>query len=90
MPAASRKKAARDKTWLGRYLWAGFVAKEFLSFVTMSKPQGNLDTETSADINIPLRATSPHLGAQSRFSFASAQMTSPGPPLSIDGPGRLW
>jgi hypothetical protein len=46
----------------------------------MSKPQGNLDTETSADINIPLRATSPHLRAQSRFSFASAQMTSPDPP----------
>jgi hypothetical protein len=88
MPAASRKKAARDKTWLRRCSGRG-SSKEFLSFVTMSKPRENLDTDTSADINIPLRATSPRLPAQTRFSFASAQMTSPGAPLSIDGPGRF-
>jgi hypothetical protein len=81
--AGSKPQESRTRQDLvAQMLWAGFVA---LSFVTMSKPRENLDTDTSADINIPLRATSPRLPAQTRFSFASAQMT----PLSIDGPGRF-
>jgi hypothetical protein len=88
--AGSKPQESRTRQDLvAQMLWPGFVAKEFLSFVTMSKPRENLDTDTSADINIPLRATSPRLPAQTRFSFASAQMTSPGAPLSIDGPGRF-